>query len=147
VDYADLDAALQAARKGGEWALTCVFRSVHPTLLHYVRRHAPDVAEDLVAETWMAAAKGFATFQGDADEFRAWLFVVARRRIADHYRNRARLPRQVALTDQAPIAPAADETAIEGLTTDQAIEALVRNLSADQAEVVLLRAVADLSVE
>jgi RNA polymerase sigma-70 factor (ECF subfamily) len=147
VEYADLDAALQAARKGDDWAMTCVFRVVHPTLLHYARRHAPDVAEDLVAETWMAAAKGFATFEGDADEFRAWLFVIARRRIADHYRNRARRPHLVALTDEAPMTAAADDQVIEALSTDQAIEALVRDLSADQAEVVLLRVVADLSVE
>ena len=147
VEYADLDAALQAARRGDEWAITCIFRAVHPKLLHYVRRHAPDVAEDLVAETWLAAAKGFATFEGDVDELRAWLFVIARRRIADHYRNRARRPRLIALTDQAPMAAAADDQAIEALSTDQAIEALVRDLSADQAEVVLLRVVADLSVE
>jgi RNA polymerase sigma-70 factor (ECF subfamily) len=146
MDYVDLDAALQAARRGDDWAMTRIFRAVHPSLLHYVRRHAPDVAEDLVAEVWMAAAKGFASFEGDLDEFRAWLFVVARRRIADHYRSRSRRSRLSPLTDEALI-PGADDIAIEGLSTDQAIEALVQDLPSDQAEVVLLRVVADLSVE
>jgi len=145
VEYADLDAALQAARGGDEWAITYLFRAVHPGLLHYARRHAPYVADDLVAETWLAAAKGFATFEGDADHFRAWLFVIARRQIANHYRTRGRRPDLVALTDQAPPSAAADELAIETLSIDTAIEALVQELSADQAEVVLLRVVADLS--
>jgi RNA polymerase sigma-70 factor (ECF subfamily) len=147
VDYVDLDAALQAGRNGDQWAMTRVFRAVHPSLLHYVRRHAPDVAEDLVAETWMAAAKGFSSFEGDLDQFRAWLFVIARRRMADHYRSRSRRPGMTPLTHEALTMPGADDIAIEALSTDQAIEALVRDLPSDQAEVVLLRVVADLGVE
>jgi len=145
VEYDDLDAALQAARNGDDRAIACVFRAVHPTLLHYVRRHAPDAAEELASETWLAVAKGFATFEGDLAEFRAWLFVVARRRIVDHYRSQSRRPRLTAFTDQETT-PSADDLAIEALSTDQAIAVLVRDLSADQAEVVMLRVVAGLSV-
>ncbi|HEX3459933.1 MAG TPA: RNA polymerase sigma factor [Acidimicrobiales bacterium] len=146
VEYHDLDAALRNARNGDNWAIACLFRAIHPSLLHYVRRHAPDAAEELASETWLAAAKGFATFEGDIEEFRAWLFVVARRRIVDHYRYQARRPRLTAFTDQEPTTPSADDLAIEALSTDQAIAALVRDLSADQAEVVMLRVVAGLSV-
>ena len=146
VEYDDLDAALRAARNGDEWAIACVFRAVHPSLLHYLRRHAPDAAEELASETWLAAAKGFATFEGNLDDFRAWLFVVARRRIVDHYRSQSRRPRLAAFTGEEPTTPSADDLAIEALSTDQAIAALVRDLSADQAEVVMLRVVAGLSV-
>ena len=146
VEYDDLDAALRGARNGDNWAITCIFRAVHPSLLHYVRRHAPDAAEELASEAWLAAAKEFATFEGGIDEFRAWLFVVARRRIVDHYRKEARHPRFTAFTDQELSTASADDLAIEALSTDQAIAALVRDLSTDQAEVVMLRVVAGLSV-
>jgi RNA polymerase sigma-70 factor (ECF subfamily) len=121
---------------------------LHPQLLHYVRHRAPDVAEELVSDTWLAAAKGFATFEGDAGDFRAWLFSISRRRVADHYRARARRPTSVVVDETAEFASAdSADTAIEGLTTDQAVEALARYLTGDQAEVVMLRVVADLSVE
>jgi RNA polymerase sigma-70 factor (ECF subfamily) len=118
-------------------------------LLRYLRHHAPDVAEDLLAETWLAAAKELPRFQGDAEDFRAWLFTVARRRVADHYRRRHRRPSLVELDPEA-LAPARDrpdESAIASLSAQSAIEALVHDLPSDQAEVVLLRVVADLSVE
>jgi RNA polymerase sigma-70 factor (ECF subfamily) len=146
VEYDDLDAALRAARNGDDRAIAWVFRAVHPTLLHYVRRHAPDAAEELASETWLAAAKGFASFEGDLDEFRASLFVMARRRMVDHYRSESRRPRFTAFTDEESTTPSADDLAIEALSTDQAISALVRDLSTDEAEVVMLRVVAGLSV-
>ena len=147
VEYDDLNAALRAARNGDETAIACVFRDVHPRLLHYIRRIAPDAAEELASETWSEAAKGFAGFEGDLDEFRARLFTMARRRIVDHYRNESRRPRLAAFTDPEATTPSADDLAIEALSTDEAITALVRDLSADEAEVVTLRVVAGLSVD
>ncbi|HVA04908.1 MAG TPA: sigma-70 family RNA polymerase sigma factor [Acidimicrobiales bacterium] len=141
--------SLDAARAGDEWATTCLFRESNPALLRFLRHHAPDVAEDLLAETWLAAARQLPKFQGDADDFRAWLFTVARRRVADHYRRRHRRPRLVELEAQT-LPPAGDrpeESSLDALSAQSAIEALVRDLPPDQAEVVLLRVVADLSVD
>jgi RNA polymerase sigma-70 factor, ECF subfamily len=148
VDKTERDSALASARQGDEWGITCLFRAFQPQLLNYVRHKAADVAEEVVADTWLAAAKGLATFEGDSGDFRAYLFSIARRRVADHYRSRARRPRLVALDEEAEHpAPDSADTAIEGMSTSQAIEALGRYLTAEQAEVVLLRVVADLSVE
>jgi len=135
--------------------MTVVFRAIHPSLEHYLRRQAPDAAEDLAAESWLAVAKGLPDFQGGVDDFRAWLFTIAHRRMVDHYRSLARRPRSVlrgeddltgtrARTDPVP---SAEVTAIEGLSTDDAIDALVRDLPSAQAQIVLLRLVADLSVD
>ena len=144
----DLTRALDAARAGDEGAISCLFQAFQPPLLRYLRHHAPDVAEDLASETWLAAAKGLARFEGDVGDFRAWLFSVAWRRVADHYRRRGRQPKQVLL--EAACEPAAPvdvgEVALGQLSAQAAIEALVRDLPHDQAEVVLLRVVADLSV-
>ena len=140
---------LDAARSGDEWAMTCIFRESNPALLRYLRHHAPDVADDLLAETWLAAAKHLLRFKGDADDFRAWLFAVARRRVADHYRRRHRRPDLVSLDPETdfPARDVTDEAVIGSISAQVAIEALVRDLPAEQAEVVLLRVVADLSAE
>ncbi len=151
MDESALAAALDAARSGDEWGITCLFRALQPRLVHYLRRHAPDAAEDLAAETWLAVAQAFTGFDGDLGDFRALLFTVARRRVADFYRARARRPQPVALVDEAaPVRWAAADTAevaLDALSTDQAIELLVRELPADQADVVLLRVVGGLSAE
>ena len=155
---------LAAARAGDEAAIAELFRQIHPGLLLYVRRRAPDVAEDLVAETWMAAADGFASVTGDVGDFRAWLFTVARRRIADHYRRRGRrlhtVPLDVggdtgdvdpdvgrAVVRAAGLMPDVAEGVVDALASEEALARLVRDLPGDQAEVVLLRVVAGLSSE
>ncbi|MHB1711267.1 MAG: RNA polymerase sigma factor [Acidimicrobiales bacterium] len=149
MDPSSLDAALEGARDGDEWGITALFRAFQPQLLGYLRHHAPDVAEDLASETWLAAAKGLHGFEGGIGDFRAWLFTIARRRVVDHYRSRARRPMQVRHEPgREPIAP--DDTAdlvVGEMSSREAITALTRELSADQAEVVLLRVVADLSVD
>jgi RNA polymerase sigma-70 factor, ECF subfamily len=155
VDPLDLEAALQSAKLRDEQAMTILFRVIHPSLEHYLRRQAPDVAEDLASETWLAVAMGLPEFQGGVDEFRSWLFTIAHRRVVDHYRSVSRRPRLI-FREEDDLTRAhsgtgrvlsAEATAVEDLSTDEAIAALVRDLPLAQAEIVLLRVVADLSVE
>jgi RNA polymerase sigma-70 factor (ECF subfamily) len=149
VDFARLDVVFESARSGDQQAIGLLFRALHPPLSHYMRRHAPDSADDLISETWMAAAQALPRFDGDVERFRALLFTVARRRIADHYRRSGRHPQLVVLSDEHDAAAPQDtaQAALESISTDEAIDTLIRHLPADQAEVVLLRVVAGLSVE
>lgn len=149
MDSAPSGELLDAARAGDEWAMTRLFRTSNPALLRYLRHHAPDVAEDLLAETWLAAAKQLPKFQGNADDFRAWLFAVARRRVADHYRQRSRRPASVSLDDRidCSASDSPETSTLETFSAQHAVEALVRDLPHDQADVVLLRVVADLNVD
>lgn len=145
----ELDEALDDARTGGERGVTVLYRALNPSLLRYLRHHVRGVAEDLASECWVAAVQGLPDIRGDADDFRAWLFTVARRRVADHYRRASRSPTLVPLDTVAdPVSSGVvEDEAITGLTAQQAIETLLADLPPDQAEVVLLRAVGDLSVE
>jgi RNA polymerase sigma-70 factor (ECF subfamily) len=149
VDSGHLELVFASARSGDQEAISCLFRALNPALTQYVRRHAPDTADDLVSETWMAAAEAFSGFDGGVDGFRAWLFTVARRRVADHYRRSARRPRLVPLTDEHDRAAPQDtaQSALDAISTDTAIDTLIRHLPPDQAETVFLRVVAGLSVE
>jgi RNA polymerase sigma-70 factor (ECF subfamily) len=149
VDFGQLDVVFASARSGDQQAISVLFRALNPSLTHYVRRHALATADDLVSETWMAAAEAFPGFDGDVEGFRAWLFTVARRRIADHYRRSARRPQLVVLSDEHERAAPHDtaQSALDALSTDAAIDAMIRSLPPDQAEVVFLRVVGGLSVE
>jgi RNA polymerase sigma-70 factor (ECF subfamily) len=82
--------------------------------------------------------------QGDAD-FRRWLFTIARRRSIDELR---RENRQSAIVDRMSDAALEDDAAEQferASAVDRAV-ALVKTLPPDQAEIVMLRVVADLDV-
>lgn len=126
-----------------------LYRSLNPPLLRYLRHRAPEGAEDLGSECWLAASKVLGAFEGDADDLRAWLFGVARRQVANYWRERRRRPREVQDGDVTDLPSSWDigDVVVEAISVQAAIEALLRGLSEDQAEVVLLRVVAGLSVE
>lgn len=151
----DSQQLLQAARQGDASAVATLFRAINPGLATYVRRRAPEVADDLVAETWAAAAEHLGDLPGDLDGLRAWLFTVARRRIADHYRRLSRTFDALPSLREATAGLDAERGAVEpfpdladgvvaALSSDEALSRLVRTLSGDQAEVVLLRVVGGL---
>jgi RNA polymerase sigma-70 factor (ECF subfamily) len=99
---------------------------------------------------------GLDRFVGSERDFRAWLFAVARNRLADHRRRAARRPPLVAVDGELVDAVHDDgrsgaddpaEQAVERLSAQAAIDALVADLTPEQAEVVLLRIVGGLSVD
>ena len=145
----DFPNVLDAAQAGGEWAFDVLFRHYQPLLLRYLRAQEPVAAEDLASEVWMALATRIGSFRGDEGGFRGWLFTVARRRLIEHRRQAARrrtdpVPAHGLASRAAPDDPAAEVGA--ALATQEAVERLVARLVPDQAEVVLLRVVAGLSV-
>jgi RNA polymerase sigma-70 factor, ECF subfamily len=142
------EAVLAGSRAGAEWAITVLFREFHPALLRYLRAQEPAEGEDLAAEAWLDAARGLHRFRGDEQAFRRWIFTIARRRLIDFRRRRARSARALEawrdfaepreLDDAGAVVLAASET-------DAAL-ARIASLPSDQAEVVLLRVVAGLDV-
>lgn len=146
----DFDDVLSAARAGQEWAFAVLFRDLDPPLLRYLRARAPAVAEDLSAETWLAAARGLAEFRGDEAGFRAWLFTIGRRQVIQHWRDRARRPTEPFPPDDlAALAGTADPAAdaLARVAADDAARLIARHLTPEQADVVLLRLLAGLDVD
>jgi len=145
-EFADL---LTAAQRGSEAAFSRLWRNANPALLRYLRVIAPGAEEDVAAETWVHVVRGLASFRGDEQAWRAWLFTTARRRAIDLARHRSRRP-ETALDDltsaQLPSSVDSAETAIENLSTAAAI-GLLAGLPPLQAEVILLRVVAGLDTE
>jgi RNA polymerase sigma-70 factor (ECF subfamily) len=148
------DTILGAAQRGSEPAFAELWHDANPALLRYLRVIAPDSAEDVAAETWVHVVRGLAGFRGNEQNWRAWLFTTARRRVTDLARRNARRPAVSleALPDLAAAeiaglhSPDAATLALENLDTRAAI-ALVARLAPLQAEVIMLRVVAGLEPE
>jgi RNA polymerase sigma-70 factor (ECF subfamily) len=145
-----LAADLALARDGDEEAFVRVWRALHPGLLRYLRVRGDDSPEDLASETWMQVLRYLDSFVGEATEFRAWLFTIARHRAVDAGRARARRP-SVPVADvtelrQPETAPSAEEQVMTDDATSRALR-LVATLPPAQAEMVMLRVVAGLDVK
>ena len=98
---------------------------------------------------WLAVAQGLTRFRGDEDAFRAWVFSIAHRRIADYRRRSARRATVPVPVEEMPQTSGPDPEALvlEHLSAEAATAFVIANLSADQAEVVLLRVIGGLDVQ
>jgi RNA polymerase sigma-70 factor, ECF subfamily len=139
-------ATLEDAQGGDQAAFAAIFRDIQPVLLRYLRVIAGEVADDIASETWLQVVAGLTGFRGEERAFRAWLFTIARHRVADWGRSRGRRP-VVPLGDGeegcGPLAPDTADVALERLST-RALLRLIATLPADQAEIIMLRVVAGL---
>lgn len=143
------EAVLGAARDGDEWGFAALFREFHPRLLRYFAARVAAHAEDLAAETWVAVARQLTSFEGDEGAFGAWLFTIAHHRLVQFWRDQARRP----TTDARAELPEADapvdvETEVlDKVAGHEAARLIAEALTADQAEVLLLRILGGLDVD
>ncbi|MBM9460437.1 sigma-70 family RNA polymerase sigma factor [Nocardioides sp. zg-536] len=138
--------SLESALAGDEDAFGELWRALHPPLLRYLKVRDPDTAEDIAAETWLHVVRDLRRFSGGPSDFRAWLFTLARHRAIDAGRARAARPSTpTAEVVDIGTAPSAEAAALERADTDAALR-MVATLPPAQAEMVMLRVVAGLSV-
>jgi RNA polymerase sigma factor (sigma-70 family) len=137
---------LDAAKVGAEWAWAQLWDSLAGPLTGYARaRGAPD-PEDVTADVFAEVARRIGSFGGHEADFRSWAFTIAHSRIVDRLRAADRrqtetLPagfeRPDADADPARVYEAAEQRALE----------LLSSLTPEQAEVVALRILGDLSID
>lgn len=143
------ESTLAAAQAGAEWAFSCLYREINPRLLRYFGSRVPREAEDLAVETWLGAARRIGDFRGGQQQFHAWIFTIAHGRLVQHWRDMQRTPPVV--LDDAGLTerPAPDDVeggVLDSLAGLEASREIVRELSFDQAEVILLRVLGGLGV-
>lgn len=139
---------LAAAQAGAAWAFEVLYRDLSPTVTGYLRMHGAAEPDDLASETFLGVFTGLAGFRGDEDALRAWVFTIAHRRLVDDWRRRSRRP-QVAgdpgdLTEL--LGGDVEDDALVGVGTET-VHRLCALLPDDQRSVLLLRILADLTVE
>jgi RNA polymerase sigma-70 factor (ECF subfamily) len=149
-DPSRFDEVLAAVDRGDPLAIEDVFRELQPRLLRFLRSQESRAADDLAAEVWAVVATTILRFEGDWPDFRAWVFAIARRRLADYRRTAVR--RRTDVVDAEAFrhhagADTPEDDAVDKLSGQEAAAMITSVLSRDQAEVVLLRVLADLDVD
>jgi RNA polymerase sigma factor (sigma-70 family) len=142
------DDVLAAAQAGAAWAFEALYRDLAPAVTGYLRLHGAVEPDDLASETFLGVFTGLPGFSGNEGALRAWVFTIAHRRLVDDWRRRSRRPQ---VRDDP-------EVLGEHLGGDVEADAMVRvgaadvqrmcgGLPADQRAVLLLRILADLTVQ
>jgi RNA polymerase sigma factor (sigma-70 family) len=134
-DHAD---AAQAALVA---TLDYAYRAFAPGVLGYFRSHGMADAEDLVGEVFLSVARSLWRFRGDPDDLRRWVFAIARRRRADHIR------RLIVRRRIIPRDPSEQSVTVPNEDFDIGLVDALSRLTRAQREVVVLRFIADLSID
>jgi RNA polymerase sigma-70 factor (ECF subfamily) len=143
------DDVLAAAQAGAAWAFEVLYRDLSPAVTGYLRLHGAPDPDDLASETFLAVFRGLAGFRGDEGALRSWVFTIAHRRLVDERRRRSRRPQPAddagdLLTELA--GGDVEDDVLTRLGTED-VHRLCAGLPADQRSVLLLRVLADLTVE
>jgi RNA polymerase sigma factor (sigma-70 family) len=113
-----------------------------PAISRYItRRLGPDAADDLVAETFLAAFRKRGRYDGAQADARPWLYGIATRLIGRHRRDEVRFFRAIARTGVDPAAePVADQVTdrVAAQAASRELAAAVAALPRAQRDVLLL---------
>lgn len=139
---------LGAAKDGEEWAWQEIYQSLSGRLVGYLAMKGSSEPEDQASETLLQVARNIDSFEGDEDQFRSWVFVIAHRRLIDARRRDSRRPVTTELEiDRSPGETGdVEQEAIEQISTTE-VMAFLEVLTEDQREVIVLRTISDLSLE
>ena len=147
---ADLDASLAAARAGDAWGFEALFGALGAPVVGYLRSRGVHDPDDVTNTVFLRAFRALHTFSGDGERFRSWLFTIAHHASVDEQRRRGRRVTETPL-DAMSAEPggAADEVAdaVMARLAMERVDGLLAQLSPEQRDVLVLRVVADLTVE
>jgi RNA polymerase sigma-70 factor (ECF subfamily) len=142
------DDLTDSARRGESWALTEIWHRYSPAVMGYLRGRGITDAEDMTSEVFLQVFTRISRFRGDESDLRTFVFSVAHARYVDDRRRLARrgVDTEFDAADHGGASDSAEAEAIHRLATQRAV-ALIETLSPDQRDVLLLRIIADLSLE
>ncbi len=145
------DAAVIAASRRDAETFGVIYDRYATQLYRYTyRRLGPEHAEDVVAETFLAAFRGRARYDLDREDARPWLFGIATREIARRRRSEEARYRAMARTGVDDVSEGfVDEvtTAVSAQGLRARLAQALRGLSAADRDVVLLIAWSGLNYE
>lgn len=146
---AEPDSPLVAAAKAGHaWALTRIWEAHAPAVVGYLRGRGAAEPEDMTSEVFIGLFERLRGFHGDDAALRAFIFTIAHHRLVDDLRRRSRRGEHASYDAGADsrAVESAEDTAVQSLANAR-VAHLLDQLSPDQREVMLLRIVADLTLE
>ena len=134
---------LDAARRGDRDALAELWRTHQAALLRYLRARRAPSPDDLASQVWVDIATSIDRFEGEADDFRRWLFTIAHRRSVDEIRRVVRCSDLSVRAADHVVGADVEHDRLDAL--DRAI-ALVSTRPDNLAEAVMLRVVNELPI-
>lgn len=142
------DSVLAAARSGDGWAVERLYSALAPAVAGFFRLQRAPEPDDLTSEVFVGVLRNLRSFRGDEDNFRAWVFTIAYRRLADARRAAERLPvvEPLEAVGDPPEAEADVEADVDRLLATHRVRALCARLPAAQRDVLLLRLVGRMTV-
>jgi RNA polymerase sigma-70 factor, ECF subfamily len=142
------ESTLSAAQVGAKWASTALWEQYAPAVAGFLRARGSFEPDDLTSEVFLALFEALPTFEGNEPALRSFIFSIAYRRLVDELRQRARRGASVEFSQEVDdrLGPSAETEAVARLD-DAAARALLDDLPTDQRDVLVLRIVADLTIE
>jgi len=140
---------LAAACANAPWAYRRLFTTYAPRVRAYVQAGGATEPDEITNDVFLAAFQSLNKFEGDESGFRSWLFTIARRRVIDEHRKRSRRIVTVSTESTIEVDSAAGDVETEALANiaSQWVVDVLNQLSADQRDVLLLRTVADCTID
>jgi RNA polymerase sigma factor (sigma-70 family) len=140
---------LTGARAGADPAWRELYDELAPSVHGYLRARGARDPEDLTGEVMLHVVRDLRKFDGDWSGFRAWVMTIAHHRLVDDARIRARRPAELVAEPPEPPSPNGSEAGdAEMARLDLArTTGLLSELPASQRTVLLLRIIADLTID
>ena len=144
------DPLVERVKRGDAAAWNELYGQLAPAVAGYLKFRGAHEPDDLTSETFVAVFRNIATFEGDMDQLRSWVFVIAYRRLCDERRAEARHPDRArhrpSVDSQPPVLGDVERDA-DAAMSEAEVRRVCVQLVPDQADVVLLRILGDLTVE
>lgn len=142
------DELVAAAAAGDQDALGAIYANLAPRVLGYLRARAVDDPEALTNDVFLKLLPQMPRISGGAEGVSKLTFTIARARVVDAARTRARSAPTVPYTPENDTRSvgSAEDAAHAALSVARVL-AVLDVLPDDQREVLTLRVVADLSIE
>lgn len=141
-----LDRLVLEARSGSGQAFTRLWEAFAPAVAGYLRARGIREVEDVTSEVFLSAFGSIRRFDGDAQDFRRWLFTIAHHRGVDEVRRRQRRAAELPLVETDGRVRGSAQAPAGGDVPDRALP-ILDGLPADQRDVLLLRVIAGLPVQ
>jgi RNA polymerase sigma-70 factor (ECF subfamily) len=137
---------VEQALTGDHRAFADLFGMLGPPVAGYLRGRGVDDPDGVTNEVFLRVHRTMHRFDGNARDFRSWVFTIAHNAAIDDGRRRRRRVHETSTARPPESADGDVETLVMARLADERVRGLLRVLTEDQQAVLLLRVVSELSV-
>lgn len=142
------DSVLASAKEGDAIAFEQLYRMLNRRVASFASARGAADPDGVVNDVFVRVFTNLPTFQGTKEQFIGWVFQIARNRLIDESRHRQRRVDEVLVAEQPTTRTVTnvEEQVVSHVESERLLHHLDR-LTDDQRDVILLRVVADQSLE